>query len=380
MEIFVVLVAAIFAVNVGASGTAAAMSEAYGSGALKKKLALLLVAVFTLAGAVLVGGEVVETIGKGIVPEGFVTPELISVAVFCAVIPLLLANLLGIPLSTSEVTVGALIGVGLAVGGLQVGTVGLIVLSWLLLPVLAFGVAGVLLKLIGLPLEGILKGRRSPVVGRVMAGLLIGGGSYTAFAAGANNTANAVGPLVGAGILSSTTGLVLGGLCLGLGAVVLGGRVLETNGRGITQLSMPAGLMVNLTSATLVLGMSLVGMPVPLTQATTGAIAGVGFARSGRKGVHIGVIKRVVSMWVLSPAVSLMLAFFLMNFLQGLQGDFTTLMVVALVGAALTLLAVLVRGRRAAVRVFELPRSVTGMMSVNGMERTTRNPARHGGR
>ena len=43
------------------------MSEAYGAGVLGKRLALIMVAIFTLAGGVLAGGEVVETIGKGVV-------------------------------------------------------------------------------------------------------------------------------------------------------------------------------------------------------------------------------------------------------------------------------------------------------------------------
>jgi len=214
-----------------------------------------------------------------------------------------------------------------------------------------------------------------PALHRAMALLLIAGGSYTAFAAGANNTANAVGPLVGAGILSDTAGLLLGGLLLGLGAVALGGRVLETNARRITRLSMPAGVVVNLTAASLVLAMSLVGIPVPLTQATTGAIAGVGFARSGRRGVHVGVVKRVVSMWVLSPAVSLMLSYFLMNFLQGLQGDFSTLMIVVLVSGVLVLFAILLRGRRAVFRVLEFPSSVTGVIGVNGIKGAARESA-----
>lgn len=378
MEILLLLVAVLFAINIGASGTAAAMGEAYGTGVLGKRVALVLVALFVVAGAALAGGEVVETIGKGIIPQNSITLEAALVALLCAIIPLFLANILGIPLSTSEVTVGALIGVGLAIGGLQTSTIGLIILSWTLLPILAFILAAALQRLFGLPLERMLNRRRWPGLHRAMALFLIAGGSYTAFAAGANNAANAVGPLVGVGILSDTAGLAVGGLFLGIGAIALGGRVLETNARKITRLSMPAGIAVNLTAASLVLGMSLLGMPVPLTQATTGAITGVGFARSGRRGIYLGVIKRVVSMWVFSPAVSLMLSFFLMNFLQGLQGDFSTMMVVVLVSGALTLFAILLRGRHALFRVLEIPKSVSSTMGVNGIRRAAKEPASPG--
>ena len=67
LERLAILIAAAFAINIGASGTASAMSEAYGAGVLGKRLALIMVAIFTLAGGVLAGGEVVETIGKGVV-------------------------------------------------------------------------------------------------------------------------------------------------------------------------------------------------------------------------------------------------------------------------------------------------------------------------
>ena len=55
---------------------------------------------------------------------------------------------------------------------------------------------------------------------------------------------------------------------VGLGAILLGGKVLETNGKKITKLSLINGSFVSLTSGTLVIIASLFGIPVPLTQAT----------------------------------------------------------------------------------------------------------------
>ncbi len=54
---------------------------------------------------------------------------------------------------------------------------------------------------------------------------------FEAFSAGMNNVANAVGPLVGAGLLSVQHGIIFGGLFVALGALLLGSRVLETNGK-----------------------------------------------------------------------------------------------------------------------------------------------------
>ena len=76
-----------FAMNIGASGAAATMGVAYGSGAIPyKRLALVLVAVGVFAGAYLGGGEVVKTIGGGIVPSDLLRVQLSSS--FCYRLPL----------------------------------------------------------------------------------------------------------------------------------------------------------------------------------------------------------------------------------------------------------------------------------------------------
>ena len=108
-------IAFFFAMNIGASGTAAAMGAAYGADAIKnKRIALLLVAISAFLGAVLGGGEVVKTISQGIIPSDILQVEIVVIILFSATFTLFISNLLGIPLSTSEVTVGAIVGVGIA--------------------------------------------------------------------------------------------------------------------------------------------------------------------------------------------------------------------------------------------------------------------------
>ena len=81
LTIIAIVIACFFAMNIGASGTAAAMGPAYGSGAIpKKRVAMLLVAVFAFLGA-LAGGEVVRTIGSGIIPSSIVNVELFMIII-----------------------------------------------------------------------------------------------------------------------------------------------------------------------------------------------------------------------------------------------------------------------------------------------------------
>ncbi|WP_237699894.1 inorganic phosphate transporter [Alicyclobacillus acidocaldarius] len=129
------LVAMFFAANIGASGTAASMGAAYGAGAIRRKwMALFLVSVFAFLGATLGGGRVVSTISNGIVPSQLVTVEITLIVLAAACTTLFISNVVGVPLSTSEVTVGAVVGAGLAVGHVHAGRLAFIVSMWLVVP------------------------------------------------------------------------------------------------------------------------------------------------------------------------------------------------------------------------------------------------------
>ncbi|GAE30791.1 sulfate permease [Halalkalibacter hemicellulosilyticusJCM 9152] len=138
LSIVAIVIACFFAMNIGASGTAAAMGPAYGSGAIpKKRVAMLLVGAFAFLGA-LSGGEVVRTIGSGIIPTSIVDVEVVIIILAAACLSLFIANLLGIPLSTSEVVVGAIVGAGIAYQALFFNSLLVIVSFWVIVPVVAF--------------------------------------------------------------------------------------------------------------------------------------------------------------------------------------------------------------------------------------------------
>ncbi len=317
LEFITIGIALLFAANIGASGSAAAMGEAYGSGAIKRRMvAQALVAIAVLAGGILAGEAVVRTLGSGLVDSSHFTIGLTLVVLLSATVPLAVANLIGIPLSTSEVTVGAIVGMGAAVGSLAVGYLGVIVLAWVLLPLVAFAITALVARIVyRLPINQ--KPHSNPAMKGLLTALMIAGGVYTAFSAGANNVANAVGPLVAAGIFSVSNGLVVGGVAVALGALVLGGRVLETNGKRITTLNLGTGILVTFTVGTLVLIASFMGLPVPLTQGTTGAIMGVGFGIQGRKAMRKQVVRDIGTIWMLSPTISLLMAYFLTHVALG---------------------------------------------------------------
>ncbi|MDR6226636.1 inorganic phosphate transporter [Desmospora profundinema] len=324
-----VAVACFFAMNIGASGAAASMGVAYGSGAVRRRrVALLLCGLGVFLGAALGGGEVVKTVGEGIVPTSLLSVEVAVIILASACLSLFIANLIGIPLSTSEVTVGAVVGVGIAFQALYLSNLTVIVSFWILTPIAAFTIAFFAGKGIHW-LEKKFPSLLGSTWKRWLTLLVVATGFLEAFSAGMNNVANAVGPLVGAGLLSISEGIWIGGLFVALGALLLGGKVLETNGKRITRYSLLEGSAISGTGATLVITASLWGIPVPLTQVTTSAIIGIGTAQKGFSLWQKGVIVQMAQVWAVSPVVSLVIAYGLVQAL--IHGDMWSVIAVVCV-------------------------------------------------
>nr|WP_255774637.1 inorganic phosphate transporter [Microbulbifer zhoushanensis] len=132
--------------GVGANDVANAMGTSVGSRALTIKQAILIAMVFEFAGAYLAGGEVTSTIRKGIIDSDIFAeqPELLVYGMLSALLAagtwLLIASILGWPVSTTHSIVGAIVGfsaVGISVDAVAWGKVGSIVASWVVSPVLA---------------------------------------------------------------------------------------------------------------------------------------------------------------------------------------------------------------------------------------------------
>lgn len=320
------IIAFFFAMNIGASGTAAAMGPAYGSGAIKKKRnAMFIVAVFAFLGA-LAGGEVVKTIGGGIIPADILNVEITVIILTAACLTLFIANLLGIPLSTSEVVVGSLVGAGIAFQAVYFDRLLVIISFWVIVPIVAFILAIIAGRIILFLEKKFPALKENGKWHKWLVLLLIISGGLEAYAAGMNNVANAVGPLVGAGLIDISTAVIAGGLFVSLGAVILGGKVLETNGKKITRLSLLQGSAVSITGGTLVIIASVFGLPVPLTQVTTSAIVGIGTVNTGFKVLQKDIIKKIAMVWLVSPIFSLVLCYGLITLF--LKADFYTSFVI----------------------------------------------------
>lgn len=137
---------------------------------------------------------------------------------------------------------------------------------------------------------------------------------YVALSHGANDVANAIGPVAGIYIIYMTkeigvtipvplTLLAVGGMGIALGVFSWGYRVIETVGTRITTLTNTRGFSVDFGTATCVLLASKLGLPVSTTHAAVGAVIGVGLAR-GIAAVDFRVIGKICLYWVITLPVA----------------------------------------------------------------------------
>ena len=299
------LVVAVFVgFNIGGSNTGVAFGPAVGSGAVGKLGAGVLMAGFALLGGWTVGRRVVTTLGSNLVEgDPFTLGASIGVLFFIG-FALFLSNVFGVPASTSMTAVGAIAGLGLATGRLNTGLLLEIVGWWLVAPVVGFWVSALVGRYLyeDLAASLALKGSEGPTFVLDRAGALprpalgegttrreatgtvvvVGIGCYMAFSAGASNVANAVAPLVGSGQLSMNAGILLAGGAIGLGALTIARRTLETMGNDLTQLPLAAAIVVAVVSATLVTFLSAIGVPASFVVIATMSIVGLGWGRATR--------------------------------------------------------------------------------------------------
>jgi PiT family inorganic phosphate transporter len=133
---------------------------------------------------------------------------------------------------------------------------------------------------------------------------------YVAFAHGANDVANAVGPLATFMAVSRTNTvasvvevpfwiLVAGGVGIVIGLATFGARVIATIGQHITELIPSRGFAAEFGAATTVLICSRLGLPISTTHTLVGAVIGVALAR-GMAALNARAVRSIVNSWLIT--------------------------------------------------------------------------------
>jgi len=193
---------------------------------------------------------------------------------------------------------------------------------------ISFPVAAFLGFLISKILKYFIKAKKESAE-EVFRLIQIGTSCYVALAQGANDVANAIGPLaviyflvktgsVGATVPVPIFLLVFGGIGIACGIAMAGRRVMDTIGTKITTLTNSRGFAVDFAAATTVLTASKFGLPVSTTHAAVGGVLGVGLAR-GFEAVNFRIVINIMLYWILTvPAAALtsMAIFYILNLFQ----------------------------------------------------------------
>lgn len=154
---------------------------------------------------------------------------------------------------------------------------------------------------------------------------------YISLAHGANDVANAFGPVLAIyllakqGVIPADAAvpvwvLVIGGAGIATGIAVVGRRVIATVGDGITRLDNVRGFSADFTIASTVMGASMMGLPVSSSHAAVGAITGTGFSQ-GKGALNLKILGRIFAGWIVTVPVSALVSiglYLLLTFLISL--------------------------------------------------------------
>jgi len=358
----IVVVTIFLAYANGANDNFKGVATLYGDGTLTYRQALSLATLMQILGSiasVIFAAALVKAFsGKGLVaPDVAASKEFLIAIGFGGALTVMLATVVGFPISTTHALTGALAGTAFLANGyaLDLSVIGnSFFLPLLLSPLLALATAGPLYLALrrlfgqlqltsescicvgapqpapvvqpaGGPLAGSsdLSGRRLFRVAsmetcrredfntgvlmipsqKVIAALHLYSACALCFARGLNDTPKIVGIIIAAQAFSAEVSLTAIALAMAAGGVIHARKVAERISKKVTPLNEPQALIANLVSSFYVIGASRLGLPVSTTHISVSAISAVGLAN---RSANLTVIRDILLSWLLTlPAAAI---------------------------------------------------------------------------
>ncbi|MCK4551571.1 MAG: inorganic phosphate transporter [Tenericutes bacterium] len=323
--------------SLGANDAANIFGTAVGTKMVSFRTAAIICSVFVIIGAVVGGSGTSHTLGKLGTINAIAGAFAVSAS---AAFTVMMMTKRGLPVSTSQAIVGAIIGWNIF-GGLQTDTkvVVDIAQTWVFTPILAAIFAVIIYWIV----KYIIEHTKIHVVKMdkyTRWGLIIAG-AFGAYSLGANNIANVMGVFIQVSPFNDITignvaftGIqqlfLLGGIAIAVGVITYSKKVMTTVGNSIFKLSPINAFVVVLATSLVLFVFSSEGIynfltsrnlpalplvPVSQSQAVIGAIMGIGLAKGGRN-IDLSKIGKISIGWVLTPLISIVISFVALSILQ----------------------------------------------------------------
>lgn len=323
--------------SLGSNDAANIFGSAVDSKMLRFRQAALISSIFIILGAVFQGkgtAHTLNTLGAVDALAGGFTVSL------CAAFTVFIMTKRGLPVSTSQAIVGAIMGWILFTGN----TVNLdvfykITISWVTAPILGLLFSALLFFI----LRRFLKKAKIHVI-KLDAYIRIAfilTGAFAAYSLGANNIANVMGVFLSAApIIEIDFGLfsldgtqmllLLGGISIAVGIFTYSEKVFRTFADGLLALSPEAAIVVVLSQGLVLFLFSSVQIsnllislglpafplvPVSSTQVVIGSVLGIGLVK-GNQEINSKALIGIATGWITTPLIAGILTFIALFFIQ----------------------------------------------------------------
>ena len=326
--------------SLGANDAANVFGTAVGTRMIRFKTAAIVCGIFVILGAMISGAGTTETLGKlgsiNALPGAFAASVAAGLSVY-------LMTKAGLPVSTTQAIVGAIVGWNIYTGSAtNIKVLITIVGTWILCPI----IAGLIAMLFFTITKKFLRKSKLHLLrldAYTRTALLLAG-AFGAYSLGANNIANVMGvfvpisPFTELNIMNvltlSSQGqlFLLGGIAIAVGVITYSKKVMLTVGSDLLRLTPVAAFIVVIAHSIVLFVFASKGIsnflisinlpPIPLvpvssSQAIVGAVIGIGLLKGGKE-VQWNIAGKITIGWVLLPIIAALISFIVLFVLQNI--------------------------------------------------------------
>jgi PiT family inorganic phosphate transporter len=326
--------------SLGANDAANVFGTAVGTRMMRFRTAAIICSIFVILGAIISGSGTTETLGKlgaiNALPGAFAACVAAGLSVY-------LMTRFGLPVSTTQAIVGAIVGWNIYTGSSTNTKILITILStWILCPIIA-GLIAMFFYVLAKKFIHSSKLHILRLDAYTRAALILAG-AFGAYSLGANNIANVMGVFVPISpftdinvmnifIFSSKEQLfLLGGIAIAIGVFTYSRRVMFTVGNDLSKMSPVAAFIVVISHSIVLFLFASQGIsnflqsinlpsiplvPVSSSQAVVGAVIGIGLLKGGKE-VRWSVAGKISLGWVTLPVIAALMSFMILFILQNI--------------------------------------------------------------